>query len=106
MWLRFFAVAAWLAFRCWSHAVRQVLVEELENSPAVFIASNGQRLVVLGAPDQPEFLGRRHLAIQRFCHVRLDVGVALAVDHESWPGGEPGQCRLQMCEATAAFGLD
>ena len=44
-----------------------------------------QGLVVLGALDQPEFLRLAGAVEQRLGHLRLDVGVGLAVDHQQRP---------------------
>src|SRR5665213_824678 len=83
----------------------QVEVEKLQDATTVLVADHVQRLVVLGAFNDPQFLGVAGASKESARHVRLDVGVVGAVDHEERPRSQALKSALKRREVAMAFFL-
>ena len=79
--------------------VSQMCAEEGQHAPPILLARHLQGLVVLGALDQPELLGRPGQVEQGLGHCRLDVRVPAAVDHEQRTRRQAVQQVLQVRES-------
>src|SRR5262245_57105857 len=77
----------------------QVFLEELQDTAAVLVAGQVQGLVVFGPLDQPELARLAGLLVQHAGHLRLDVGVAAAVDQQQRPRRQLLHLPLQVQEA-------
>src|SRR5262249_54921462 len=80
--------------------------EELAPAPLGLPSGRLEGLVVLGPLDQPDLLGLAGGVEQRPRHLRLDVRVGAAVDHQQWPRPQPLDLPLQVREVAAPLALD
>src|SRR5689334_891600 len=60
----------------------EMFFEKGQDAAFVLSVGRGERLIVLGPLDEPEFLGRTSAGEEFLSHVRLDVVVGAAMDQQ------------------------